>query len=167
MSIRDVDVVDYAYLEDDTGMPVLVVSDPLTWKPPEDEDHLELLREKLNSQIAFVETGQLGALYPPYRGGLVRVEVVARHALNLDAREFTASPARSCANRTWICSSGFVTPENAGLTAPAWRPELSRLRRPIFRWRRLPAGRSASHAWRYWPRDRLPVRSSDRRRAAT
>ncbi len=88
MSIRDVDIVDYVYLEDDTGTPVLVVSDPMTWKPPEDEDHLELLREKLNSQIAFVETGQLGSIYPPYRGGIVRVEVVARHALTHEAKEF-------------------------------------------------------------------------------
>ncbi len=87
MSIRDVDVIDYVYLEEG-GTPVLVVSDPLTWKPPEDEDHLELLREKLNSQIAFVENGQLCSIYPPYSGGIVRVEVVARHALNEAAKEF-------------------------------------------------------------------------------
>ena len=87
MSIRDVDVIDYVYLEEG-GTPVLVVSDPLTWKPPEDEDHLELLREKLNSQIAFVENGQLCSTYPPYSGGIVRVEVVARHALNEAAKEF-------------------------------------------------------------------------------
>jgi hypothetical protein len=88
MSVRDVDIVDYVYLEDDTGVPVLVVSDPMTWKPPEDEDHFELLREKLNSQIAFVENGQLKSVYPPYRGGLVKVEVIARHALNRAAEEF-------------------------------------------------------------------------------
>jgi hypothetical protein len=88
MSVRDIDIIDYVYLEDETGTPVLVVSDPLTWKPPEDEDHLELLREKLNSQIAFVENGQLCSIYPPYRGGIVRVEVVARHALNEAAKEF-------------------------------------------------------------------------------
>lgn len=88
MSVRDIDIVDYLYLEDDTGTPVLVVSDPLTWKSPEEEDHLEMLREKLNSQIAFVETGQLSSIYPPYKGGMVRVEVVARHALSAAAREF-------------------------------------------------------------------------------
>ena len=88
MSVLDIDVIDYVYLEDDTKTPVLVVSDPLTWKPPEDEDHLEMLREKLNSHIAFVESGQINGIYPPYRGGLVRVEVVARHALNRAAEEF-------------------------------------------------------------------------------
>lgn len=88
MSVRDVDIVDYVYLEDGTQTPVLVVSDPLTWKPPEDEDHLEMLREKLNSQIAFVESGQIKSIWEPYSGGLVRVEVVARHSLSGVAHEF-------------------------------------------------------------------------------
>ncbi len=94
MSVRDVDIVDYVYLEDDTQTPVLVVSDPMTWKPPEDEDHLELLREKLNSQIAFVDSGQISSIWTPYDGGIVRVEVVARHALTEAAREFYAAAAR-------------------------------------------------------------------------
>ena len=94
MSVRDIDIVDYVYLEDDTQTPVLVVSDPLSWKPPEDEDHLELLREKLNSQIAFVDSGQINAIWTPYSGGLVRVEVVARHGLSEMAREFYAVAAR-------------------------------------------------------------------------
>jgi hypothetical protein len=88
MSVLDTDLVDYVYLDDSTQTPVLVVSDPLTWKPPEDEDHLEALREKLNAQIAFVETGQIRTVWPGYAGGLVKVEVVARYALNRAAREF-------------------------------------------------------------------------------
>ena len=88
MSVRDIDIVDYVYLDDDTQTPVLVVSDPLTWKPPEDETHLDLLREKLNAQIAFVETGQIKSVWPGYAGGLVKVEVVAKCALTRAAEEF-------------------------------------------------------------------------------
>jgi len=88
MSVLETDIVDYVYLEDDTQTPVLVVSDPLTWKPPEDALHLEALRTKLNSQIAFVETGQIRGVWPGFAGGLVRVEVVARCALNPVAEEF-------------------------------------------------------------------------------
>jgi len=88
MSVLDTDLVDYVYLEDDTQTPVLVVSDPLTWRPPEDESHLETLRVKLNSQIAFVETGQIKSVWPGFAGGLVRVEVVARHSLNRMAEDF-------------------------------------------------------------------------------
>ena len=67
---------------------LLVVSDPLTWRPPEDGIHLDALRDKLNSQIAFVETGQIKGVWPGFAGGLVRVEVVARFALNQAAEEF-------------------------------------------------------------------------------
>ncbi|MDB5439074.1 MAG: hypothetical protein JWM33_1501 [Caulobacteraceae bacterium] len=88
MSVTDTDIVDYVYLEDGSGTPVLVVSDPLGWEPPKDREHLEALREKLNTQIAFVESGQINGVWPPYDGGLVRVEVVARHALPPQAREF-------------------------------------------------------------------------------
>ena len=88
MSVRDTDIVDYVYLEDETQTPVLVVSDPLSWKPPEDETHLEMLRDKLNAQIAFVETGQIRQVWPGYHGGLVKVEVVARCALTQAAEEF-------------------------------------------------------------------------------
>ena len=88
MSVLETDMVDYVYLDDATATPVLVVSDPLTWKPPEDEDHLDALRDKLNAQIAFVETGQIRGVWPGYSGGLVKVEVVARYALNRAARDF-------------------------------------------------------------------------------
>ena len=88
MSVLETDLIDYVYLDDGDEIPVLVVSDPLGWRPPEDETHLDILREKLNAQIAFVETGQIRKIWPPYSGGLVRVEVVARHALNKAAEEF-------------------------------------------------------------------------------
>ena len=88
MSVLETDLIDYVYLDDADETPVLVVSDPLSWRPPEDETHLDILREKLNAQIAFVETGQIRNIWPPYAGGIVRVEVIARHALNQAAEEF-------------------------------------------------------------------------------
>ena len=88
MSVREIDQVDYVYLDEREMTPVIVVSDPLTWKPPEDEEHLEALRLKLNSQIAFVEGGQIREVWPGYAGGLIKVEVMARHALTQAAREF-------------------------------------------------------------------------------
>ena len=88
MSVIDTDQVDFVYLDERTATPVIVVSDPLGWKPPEDEDHLETLRVKLNAQIAFVETGQIRGVWPGYAGGLVKVEVIARYALTRVAEEF-------------------------------------------------------------------------------
>jgi hypothetical protein len=88
MSVLETDLVDYIYLDDDTDTPVLVVSDPLTWRPPEDQLHLDALRDKLNAQIAFVETGQIKGVWPGYAGGPVRVEVVAHCPLTQPAVHF-------------------------------------------------------------------------------
>ncbi|MHB8529466.1 MAG: DUF6572 domain-containing protein [Caulobacteraceae bacterium] len=94
MSVLETDLVDYIYLDDETDTPVLVVSDPMTWKPPEDELHLAALRDKLNAQIAFVETGQIRQVWAPWDGRLVRVEVVARCPLTQAASEFYGLAAR-------------------------------------------------------------------------
>ena len=88
MSVLETDVVDYIYLDDDAETPVLVVCDPLTWRPPEDQRHLDALRDKLNTQIAFVETGQIRGVWPAYDGRIVRVEVVAHCPLTQAAGEF-------------------------------------------------------------------------------
>ncbi|MGH7025159.1 MAG: DUF6572 domain-containing protein [Caulobacteraceae bacterium] len=89
MSVLETNLVDYIYLEEGAAqVPVLVVSDPLSWKPPEDRKHLWALREKLKTQIAFVETGQLNGVWPRYSGGVVRVEVYASCSLTETARDF-------------------------------------------------------------------------------
>ncbi|HZK99951.1 MAG TPA: DUF6572 domain-containing protein [Caulobacteraceae bacterium] len=88
MSVLETDLIDYIYLDDDSATPVLVVSDPLPWRPPGDQGHLDALRHKLNAQIAFVETGQLKGVWPAWRGETVRVEVVARCPLTDEASDF-------------------------------------------------------------------------------
>jgi hypothetical protein len=86
MSVLETDLVDYIYLDDNDETPVLVVSDPLTWRPPEDQRHLDMLRDKLNAQI--IETGQIKSVWPPFDGRPVRVEVIARCPLTPSASEF-------------------------------------------------------------------------------
>ena len=90
MSVLETDLIDYIYLDDENETPVLVVSDPLTWRPPEDQRHLDVLRDKLNAQIAFIETGQIKTVWPRFDGRPVRVEVVARCPLTQAASEFYA-----------------------------------------------------------------------------
>ena len=53
-----------------------------------EESHLDMLRDKLNAQIAFVESGQIKGVWPHYDGGRVKVEVVARCPLNAIASQF-------------------------------------------------------------------------------
>lgn len=88
MSVIETDLIDYIYLDDDELTPVLVITDPLSWRPPEDQRHLDALRDKLNAQITFVETGQIKRVWPDYSGGPVRVEVIAHCPLTQSAGRF-------------------------------------------------------------------------------
>ena len=90
MSVLETDLIDYIYLDDSDDTPVLVVSDPLTWRPPEDQRHLDMLRDKLNAQIAFIETGQIKTVWPKFDGRPVRVEVIAHCRLSGMAHDFYA-----------------------------------------------------------------------------
>ena len=101
MTVLETNLVDYIYLEEEDGhVPVLVISDPLSWRPPDDRRHLWALREKIKTQIAFVETGQLNGVWPRYDGGLVRVQVYASCSLSEAAHDFyaVASQAMTDAN---------------------------------------------------------------------
>jgi hypothetical protein len=91
MSVRETEEIDYIYLEEPAHRPVLVVSDPLGWKPPEAREHIELLRQKLNNQIVFVASGQIEKVWPDWKGDEpVLIEVTAHHALTGPAQDFYA-----------------------------------------------------------------------------
>ena len=90
MSVLETDVIDYIYLDKDHETPVLVVSDPLGWRPPDHKRHLKALRMKLKAQVAFIESGQIRKVWPRFDGRPVRVEVVARSPLTGRAQAFYA-----------------------------------------------------------------------------
>lgn len=96
MSILETNIIDYIFLDEgDPQVPVLAVNDPLSWRPPEERRHFWALREKLKTQVAFVETGQLNVVWPSYQGGLVRVQVYASCSLTDAAQDFYATAGRS------------------------------------------------------------------------
>lgn len=91
MSIRETEEIDYIYLEEPAHRPVLVVSDPLAWKVGDEHEHIELLRQKLNSQIVFVSSGQIEKVWPGWKGEEpVTIEVTAQHSLTRPAQDFYA-----------------------------------------------------------------------------
>jgi hypothetical protein len=95
VSVLDTNIIDYIFLEDgEPQLPVLAVNDPLSWRPPEDRRHLWALREKLKTQVAFVETGQLSVVWPCFQGGLVRVQVYAACSLTDAAQDFYVNTGR-------------------------------------------------------------------------
>lgn len=75
------------------GVLRLVISDHPPWD--EGDDHLRILQEKINTYIAFVESGQVFRIGDPNitRDSVMRIEVVMRHAPTVEAQAFFARGA--------------------------------------------------------------------------
>ena len=84
MSVCDTKVVDAIGVEDASGKVILTVSDHLEWN----EGHLPLLQDKLNTYIAFIESGELLVAYPDAKGRQPVIDVVCQHEPNHDAETF-------------------------------------------------------------------------------
>ncbi|MCE9562367.1 MAG: hypothetical protein K8U57_09960 [Planctomycetes bacterium] len=77
MSVDNPDVIDIVTTVGATGEVVLVITDHLRWS---DENHLDVLQAKINSYLAYIESGQLAATYPNAKPGVsVRIEVACKY----------------------------------------------------------------------------------------
>ena len=82
MSIEDLDTVDFMTI-DKSGKVVLVISDHLEW----DQNHLFMLREKVNLYLSFIKSGEMHDWYPETKGKKVRINVVCKYTLTKAALE--------------------------------------------------------------------------------
>lgn len=65
---------------------VLTISDHLDWSEP--NEHLQLLQDKINMYIAYVESGEILEKYPDAGNCMVVVKVVAKYPLTEEAKAF-------------------------------------------------------------------------------
>ena len=77
MSVEDVETVDAIGVDRQSGDVILTIADHLAWD--DDHYHLTTLQEKLNTYIAFVESGELVRVYPDAKDRNVMIDVVAQH----------------------------------------------------------------------------------------
>jgi hypothetical protein len=73
MTVEDPDVVDFINVDRMSGGYLLSISDHLPWD--EEEEHLFLLQEKINTYIAFVESGQLASNFPGSVGKRIVINI--------------------------------------------------------------------------------------------
>ena len=74
--------------KDKNGHFSLVISDHLDWR--ETSRHLDILQEKINDYLAFLEKGEIYEKYPDARGHRIRIDVVFHHRPNAEANSFLA-----------------------------------------------------------------------------
>lgn len=88
MSIEQTNVVDFIGTSKDGHEVILTVSDHLEWD--DENKHLLLLQDKLNSYLRFIESGEIFDAYPGAKGKSIAIKVYALHLPEGEALEFLA-----------------------------------------------------------------------------
>ncbi len=99
MSVRQTQSIDAISVEEDSGACVLTITDHLEWG---DDQHLFLLQEKLNSYLAFIESGEITEHVEDAQAREIRVDVVMVHEPDDKALDFLRAAAET------IKSAGFT-----------------------------------------------------------
>ena len=94
MAIEKADVVDAVGIERATGDVVLTIADSLDWDSSETE-HLQMLQEKLNAYLRFIESGELHESYPDAAGRRPVISLVGRCEPSAAALRFLAATRQS------------------------------------------------------------------------
>lgn len=86
MTVEQNNVVDIVSLDKDSNEVILTISDHLEWDDA--DSHLQMLQSKINTYLAFVESGELVEKYPKAKDRQVRLEVMFMRPPNRDAEQF-------------------------------------------------------------------------------
>lgn len=92
MPVDIANVVDAAGVDQTSGEVVLTIADQLPW---DGAAHLQLLQEKLNRYLGFIEGGELLTHYPDAVGRSMRIDVVCRFEPPPSAIEFLVKAQRT------------------------------------------------------------------------
>jgi hypothetical protein len=112
VTIVETDKIDLVATRPDSTVVRLVITDHLGWEDV--GGHLQLLQDKLNTYLAFVESGQLHRLeQPPVPAAPeVRIEIAVPEALPAEGEEFVGHARVFLAERG-IGLSVWVRPDAA------------------------------------------------------
>jgi len=86
LSVDQTDVVDIVGIDRETGRVVLTISDHLDWS--DSIRHQSILQNKLNTYLAFVESGEILQQYPKAKDRPVVFEVVFQFPPDESGRAF-------------------------------------------------------------------------------
>jgi hypothetical protein len=91
MAIDDLDKIDLLVTDREKTFVRLVITDHLDWKESDEGHHLELLQDKINAYLHFVEDGQLAQTRPDLEGVPVVIRVEAKYEPSEEATKFYRS----------------------------------------------------------------------------
>jgi len=99
MSVDQTKVVDFIGVDKETGEVILTISDHMEWG--QNRDHISILQGKLDTYLAFVESGELLERYPDAKNRRLRFDVVCKFRPDALGLEFLAK-AKQAIEQTGI-----------------------------------------------------------------
>jgi hypothetical protein len=84
MTVEQASVIDAIGTDRTSGAVHLTIADHLEWN----REHMVMLQDKLNTYLAFVESGEIYSAYPDATGRNVVIDVVLKHRPNDEAASF-------------------------------------------------------------------------------
>jgi hypothetical protein len=88
MSVDETDKIDILVTDEEKTYVLLVITDHLDWEEFDEGYHLELLQDKINAYLSFVESGELLKIRPDLKGLPVTIQVDAKYPASRKAVEF-------------------------------------------------------------------------------
>jgi len=86
MSVEQIDKIDFVGRSDDGKQLRLAISDHLDWS--DEKGHLHTLQEKVNSYVAFIESGQIAEHHGEEKPSSVAIRIYFLHEPTKLANEF-------------------------------------------------------------------------------
>jgi hypothetical protein len=88
MPIDEATIIDLIGTDKGTGNVVLTISDPLDWN--DIKKHLQLLQEKINNYLMYIESGEIYVSYPNAKGRKFIIEIIGEYQLSAEGETFIA-----------------------------------------------------------------------------
>lgn len=85
MTIENTSIVDAIGTDKVTGAVHLTITDHLPWDV---DNHLQMLREKINVYLDFIESGEIYVAYPGAKGRSLVIDVVTKFPLTEEVHLF-------------------------------------------------------------------------------
>ena len=108
MTVEQTDIVDFIG-EDAAGNIVLIISDDLEWDA--ENQHLNLLQEKLKSYLRFLGTGEVYQAYENSEGKNFLIVITCKHPPNENGEDFLSKVSEIINEAGYGFSWGVVSEE--------------------------------------------------------
>ncbi len=96
MSLEQINEIDTIGIDNATGVVVLSIIDGLDWQ--DEQNHLEVLQEKINNYLSFIESGDIYNAYPDAKERAIEIKIFAKYDFTEKAFQFLINAEKIIAN---------------------------------------------------------------------